>query len=300
MKGWALAARLAYGMQTALVGLIAAAHFKSIRTWGVIHAAFQEGIDWILLRQLLARCGDLWGKNGSLALYGSGNMSGSGLPAAGETYLDRFAHWFMQVLEHAAFQKACALLEAGIKSFEAAEKLERSLQDLRQAFKGLLGPYRYKVLYDYLVATDFLPPRWVYTYPVCSDGGTAQGLRELYAISGRRAGSRTYERMLQEFAFQVQQESSTWNRTDHLGTVGAALCWRHRRNTASTSHEHRDRCEQTSTALCERELVQLNEHGFRIFGFQTAASISGACAAPLGSRGTSHSNSSKEEAHQRA
>ena len=75
--------------------------------------------------------GDLWGVKGSLALYGASTMSGSGLLPYGETSLDRFAFWFRQAPGHAAFQRACGLLEAGINSFQAAKKLGDSLQDLR-------------------------------------------------------------------------------------------------------------------------------------------------------------------------
>ena len=86
MKKWALAAREAYGMQTSLLGLIVGAHFKSLRTWGVINQAFQQEIDWNDLRLPLARCGELWGVNGSLAVYSGSNMSGSGLLLYGDTY----------------------------------------------------------------------------------------------------------------------------------------------------------------------------------------------------------------------
>ena len=115
-------------------------------------------------------------------------MSGSGLPPHGETYLEKFPFWFSQLPNHTAFHRACGLLEAGINSFQAAEKLEESLQDIRQTFKGLLGPYHYKMLYDFLVATKFLPPRWVYTYPVCAGGGTAQGLRKMFEVSDKQTG----------------------------------------------------------------------------------------------------------------
>ena len=90
-------------------------------------------------------------------------MSGSGLPPHGDTYLERFPFWSRQTHDHTAFRRVCGLLEAGIHSFEAAEKMEESLQEIRQSFKGLLGPYPYKMLYDFFVATKLLSPRWVYT-----------------------------------------------------------------------------------------------------------------------------------------
>ena len=55
MKQWALAAREAYGLQTSLLVLIVGAHFKSLRTWGVIDHAFKTEIDWDDLRLSLAR-----------------------------------------------------------------------------------------------------------------------------------------------------------------------------------------------------------------------------------------------------
>ena len=69
MRQWAVAAQQSYGMRTAMMGLIVATHFKSVRTWGVINTTFKQHIDWVQLRLLLARCGVLWGKNGSHAIH---------------------------------------------------------------------------------------------------------------------------------------------------------------------------------------------------------------------------------------
>ena len=259
----------------ALLGLIVGAHFKSLRTWGVINQAFRKEIDWNDFRLSLSRCGELWGVKGSLAVYSGSNMSGSGLLPFGDTYLDRFAFWFQQVSVHSAFERACALLEAGITSFAEAELLDQNLQKLRQNIKGLLGDYHFKMLYDYLVASKFLPPRWVCKYPVCAEGGTARGLREMYSITGEGSGPKAYAEMLQEFTFQVKEESTTWWWTDHLGSVGAALCWQHRKETVSTSKHHSNRLEQTSSAQWDRELAQLQEHGFVIFGYHSLSAQCG-------------------------
>ena len=115
-------------------------------------------------------------------------MSGSGLLPFGETYVDRFPFWFMQVSAHPAFERACGLLDAGITNFEGAGLVDDDLQELRGDSKGLLGDYHYKLLYDYLVATKLLPPRWVWTYPVSSEGGTALGLCKMFATSGEGLG----------------------------------------------------------------------------------------------------------------
>ena len=89
----------------------------------------------------------------------------------------------------------------------------------------------------------------------------------MYSITGEGSGPKAYAEMLQEFTFQVQEQSTTWWWTDHLGSVGAALCWLHRKETASTSKHHSNRLEQTSSAQWDRELAQLQEHGFFIFGY---------------------------------
>ena len=101
---------------------------------------------------------------------------------------------------------------------------------LRKAHTGLLGPYHYKSLYDYLVATSFLPPRYVWKYPVCPDGGTTRRLCEVYAISGHQTGPQTYGRMLAELTCHVKSKSSTWWRSDHMG-ASELLC-------AGTPHAH--------------------------------------------------------------
>jgi len=267
MRQWGVAARHAYGTQTTLLGLIVGAHFKSVRTWGVINQAFKKHIDWLEFRFLLARCGELWGKKGSPALYSGSNMSGSGLLPVGETYLDRFPFWFRQVSAHPAFERACGVLDAGITNFRGAELLEQNLQELRRHVKGLWGDYHYKMLYDFLVATRFLPPRWVFKYPVSSEGGTAQGLCKMFATSGKGLGPKAYAEMLQELNYQVKKESKTWWSSDHLGIVGAALCWQHRKNSVSTSKGHCNRFEQTSAPQWDRELAELHKHGFQISGY---------------------------------
>ena len=270
MKQWALAAREAYGLQTSLLGLIVGAHFKSLRTWGVINHAFKQEIDWNDLRLPLARCGELWGVNGSPAVYDASCISGSGLLPYGQTYLDRFPFWFQVVWGHTAFEQACALLSAGITSFAQAELLHVHLEKLRGDIKGLLGDYHFKMLHDYLVASKFLHPRWVCKYPVCAVGGTARGLREMFCLTGMGMGPKAYEEMLKEFTFQVKDESTTWWWTDHVGTVDAAPCWHQRLKTNSTSQKHSNRLEQTSSAQWDRELAQLQQHGFTILGYHEA------------------------------
>ena len=92
----------------------------------------------------------------------------------------------------------------------------------------------------------------------------------MFSRTGMGTGPKAYAEMLQEFTFQVKEESTTWWWTDHLGSVGAAVCWQHRQKTNSTSKKHSNRLEQTSSAQWERELAQLQQHGFTILGYHEA------------------------------
>ena len=183
---------------------------------------------------------------------------------------DRFPFWFQVVWGHTAFEQACALLSAGITDFAQAELLHEHLEKLRGDIKGLLGDYHFNMIHDYLVASKLLHPRWVCQYPVCAVGGTARGLREMFCLTGMGMGPKAYEEMLKEFTFHVKDESTTWWWTDHLGTVGAALCWHQRLQTNSTSQMHSNRLEQTSSAQWDRELAQLQQHGFTNLGYHEA------------------------------
>ena len=80
----------------------------------------------------------------------------------------------------------------------------------------------------------------------------------------------------------MKDESTTWWWTDHLGTVGAALCWHQRLKTNSTSKKHSNRLEQTSSAQWDRELAQLQQHGFTILGYHAARLPAQYCTKTVG------------------
>ena len=89
----------------------------------------------------------------------------------------------------------------------------------------------------------------------------------MFEVPGRKTGPKAYETMLQELTYHVRREARTWWSTDHLGTVGAALCWRHRKNNESTRGTHDNRLQQTSKAQWDKDLAQLEKHGFGILGY---------------------------------
>ena len=162
---------------------------------------------------------------------------------------------------------ACALIRSGINNFAQARTLYQELLHVRRVASGLLGDYHFKMLIDFRVSAEFLPPRCVFTYPVCSRSGTAQGLKRVYQVKGSGYGTKTLEVMLQELTHRVMVASTSWWQSDHIGNVGAALCWEERRGKASNSTAYDSRFHETSLALWETELEQLAEHGFTIYGY---------------------------------
>ena len=247
VKAWGLAARRSYGLRTAVFGLSVIAHFKSIRTWGMINHCFRRQIDWRELKRSLIRCGHVWGnltvKNPNHALYSGTCMSGSGLAPVGETYHDRFPHHFQLVLQSNSFDKVCKLLAEGIDSFEKFDSLAVSMQDFRKQRPGFLGGYHYKMFLDFLVACDWVPPKWVSEYPVCIKGGTAKSLDKIYPGYGH--GAMQYSSMLNELTHRVMTCCHSWTSLDHQGSVGAALCWWHRLSENSSSAAHANRFAET-------------------------------------------------------
>ena len=79
--------------------------------------------------------------------------------------------------------------------------------------------------------------------------------------------------MLQELTHHIPNRSTSWWASDHLGTVGAALCWRHRKGSASSASVHANRLEQTSNAQWQKQLCDLDQYGFMILGYHTKPSI---------------------------
>merc|ERR1711904_711172 len=140
-------------------------------------------------------------------------------------------------------------LEGGIDSFAAADKLDDELQKIRGLVPGLLGEYHFKMLYDFLVGSGILPPRWSRRLPVCPTGGTAAGLRDIYGTTSK--GKMALQEMLRELTHRVMMASTSWRGSDHMGSVGAALCWRERLAKASSSSPHASRYEQTSAQSWE-------------------------------------------------
>ena len=242
------------------------AHFNRLRTFGMTQAAFTADVNWEIFRACLKRCSELWGQPAKrkFALYSPNCMSGSGLPAVGEDYWDRFPYHFRIMMESTCFQQACAIIDAGVSTTESAQELRSELRSMRRVVPGMLGDYHFKMVLDFITAARWLPPRFARDWPVCKQGGTAWGLKCIFP-SAANASPRVLSSQLNMLTDRVALESKSWRAgSDHVGLVGAQLCWLKRLGGEARSGGHDNRFRET-TETWETELRDLREAGVTKF-----------------------------------
>ena len=279
---WANKTRLRYdldgvpglGLATAFHGAIVYAHFNCLRTFGLVQTCIKPIMDWAAFKDRLLECGRRWGnvhaKKSTWAIYSPSCMSGPGLPPVpGGEYLDRFPEHFRSIIESPAFCNVVELLEAGVCTVEQAEAVRVALTALRKLVPGLLGDYHFKMLWDLTLASGWFPPHLVCQYPVCKNGGTATGLKRMFRTA-RDPSAAVMSRMLDTLTDIVRERARSWHISDHAGSVGAALCWRKRMDTAAANSSHESRYTET-TAAWEHQLQQLSEAGLRFWWKQPAS-----------------------------
>jgi len=261
VKQWALRRQKTDGLEPALLGVVVMAHFNCVRTFGMVERAFRAEVDWRAFLDGLRLCGHKWGapEKKKWAIYSPNCMSGSGMPAPeGKEYLERFPIHFAVLRSSKPFARTVEIIQRGIATEEQAAALVAETQQMRQVVKGMLGDYHYKMLRDFLTATQWLPPKFEHKYPVCNKGGTAAGLRRMFA-EPKATGKRLSD-MLDILTNRLRMEARSWRHTDHAGVVGAHLCWQKRKATAASNPAHSTRYHET-TASWESDLADLHVAG---------------------------------------
>jgi hypothetical protein len=154
----------------------------------------------------------------------------------------------------------CSILRTGISSFDMYEEFVETFEKLRCVVPGGLGIYHYKNAYAVLIATNWIPPRYVTRIPVDpgKSGGTATGLREVY--QSNTSSRNALEEMLTELVHRLRCESFA---ADHHGTVGMALCWRKRLRTPSQRRAVKSRCEE-ARVVWKQQLSDLDVEGIKL------------------------------------
>ena len=264
---WAQKVTATVGLAVAFFGAVVFAHFNSLRTFGMVQSEVKIDMDWDAFKMCLQRCGEIWGNLGAKkparAIYSANCMPGSGLPAvAGGDYLDRFSAHFRTMRDSGAFLSVVALLQRGVSSPEEADEVRAAMGALRKVVSGMLGDYHYKMLWDLTVGANWFPAHLVHTYPVCKNGGTASGLRDIFVTGGSPSPAKM-SRMLDVLTSLARARAQSWvPGNDHPGSMGAALCWRKRMNTQTGSASCATRYDLT-TASWEKELKQLADVGLQ-------------------------------------
>ena len=165
VKQWAMKTRDQIGTKMAVFGIVVMAHFNCLRTFGMVQTSFQSKMNWTGFRRALVSCGEKWGSphrsKPSWVVYSPNCMSGTGLQAAGKSYLHRFPYHFRRVLRSKALADICRLIDDGISDASKAAQFRVVCAKLRILTPGLLGTYHYKMFHDFLVATGWFPPHLV-------------------------------------------------------------------------------------------------------------------------------------------
>ena len=122
------------------------------------------------------------------------------------------------------------------------------------------------MVFSVLVASGWVAPRVVDSWPVGDSAGTMQGLRSIFGagLTGKAATGALRElwRRLAG-AGELQQR-------EHLGTLGAQLCWYGRSQKASSAHQYENRFEETTTRWNE-DLAALRAAGVILPGWHRDA-----------------------------
>jgi hypothetical protein len=257
---WARRTLSSQGVRSVLLGLIVAAHFNCVRTFGMVQHLMTERVplDWESFHAQLVRCAELWGDvaRKRWAIYSPSCMSGIGLPAVAGDYLARFPSHFRAVREHASFEAVASLLEKRVRDAAQGTMLRQELERLRRVVPGMLGDYHFKMLLDFLVASHLYPPSVMSRYPVAKSAGTALGLKKIFPKATLTTPARL-SAALDAVTIQIANDARTWDgRHDHPGIIGAALCWLHRQTTG--------RYERV-LAQWDVELDQLQQAGVQPF-----------------------------------
>ena len=242
---WAKRTRGEHGVFPAILGLALFAYFgNNLRTFGIVKASFRRKMRWAHLRSTLKTAYSRF-----QALHSPNCLAGAGfkrVPNARPE--DKFINGFQAMYQHAAWRAMCRQIESGISSFKDFELLRQRMDEVSADIQGALPGYHGKLFLDHLIQTEWLPSRYVSSWPVAVYTGTAKGLDKVY---GECRSPRIQSERLSELMVHLRHDGAL-NGRDHHGLIGAALCWTHRKDNG--------RYDRT-TSSSHNELAQLAELG---------------------------------------
>jgi hypothetical protein len=153
--------------------------------------------------------------------------------------LSRIVQGLEAIWASAELATVAVRLQAGVRSSNEWRALRGELEALGGSASGFLGPYKIKMVCDYIVASGLVQSNAVVSFPVASNGGTLASLRKVFGAVRPGEGE---EALRQLFALLSSRGLTTHR--DNLGTIGGLCCWWHRsmcnrleRTTASTQED---------------------------------------------------------------
>lgn len=261
------------GAACTLLGLSIHAHFNSMRTSGVLLPALWNfadatpastaAVEWGAVLKAMRKCKETWGGPKGLGLYSPNNMSGCGFPAvpSGDK-IDACLEGFKRLYACTFFKKSAAMLGQGIRSFADFDRLRRALQASAKANPGALGQYHLHMQFSLLVGMEWVKPLYVNWWSIAGDAGTITALRRIFGpeLQGRNALN-----ALRELWHRLAMAGELRQR-EHLGSLGAQLCFWKRSLIQSNARDGQSRFDETVRRR-ELDLEQLRAAGITIDGW---------------------------------
>lgn len=237
--------------KTAFFAVIFYAHFLNIHTFHCIRHGLKDVVDFKELKKNLANC-----KRLGYALYRAKTLGSGALKMPGVAKgLPTIIASFRKLYHNKQFHELTKQLQSSIDSFAAYRLFYEDTQNLRTAFPGLLGTYRFKNMLDVLVAANWIKAKAICKWPVDPQGGTAIVLRRVY--NTKKNGRKALQTMLSELVHRLRCKG---HHHDHHGIIGMTLCFNKRLNTASWEKKASNGLE-ASQRVWQTQMQAIKESG---------------------------------------
>ena len=252
---WAKRTRDEHGAFAAILGLALLAYFgNNLRTFSIVESCFRRSMRWAQLRRTLKTA-----RSGFHALHSPNCPVGEGhKPVPNARAGDKFINDFQAMSQHASWRAMCRQIESGISSFEDFELLRQRMNEVSADIQGALPGYHGILFLDHLIRTKWLPPRYVSSWPVAVNTGTAEGLDKMYGVC---ESPQIQSERLSELMVHLRHDGALDGRYHH-GLIGAGLWWTQRKDygcydrTTSSDHHgiiHAALCwtQRRSCSVCQ-------------------------------------------------
>ena len=215
-------------IKTALFAIMFYAHFLNTLTLHCVRKGLGRVVDFHKMKISLTACERL-----GYAFHRAKTLGGGALKVTGVAKgIPTIIAAFRKLYNNPHFDAIAKQLGSPIETVAAYRQFYADVDKLRASIPGLLGTYRFKNMLDVLVAAKWIKVKALCKWPVDPQSGTAVGLRRVYKT--KTTSQKELEKMLSELVHRLRCKGY---HHDHHGTIGMALCWEKRLNTAAGRQE---------------------------------------------------------------